>query len=99
MHYKKKRTAKEKSTSFYLEKALLEKINLIAEFEGQSRSVIVETCINSYLKGGQNVSNDEFNRVKKRLYKKPKCKTPKSKKKFFISQENEQSLFTVQERQ
>lgn len=35
MHYKHKRTAKEKSTSFYLAKDLLEKLDFVAQMEGQ----------------------------------------------------------------
>lgn len=97
MHYKTKRTAKEKSTSFYLSVDLLDKLNFVAELEGQSRSVIVETCVNFYLKG----KNDEteFCRVKRRLYKKrarkahSKAKRRQTKKAIQLSQKNEQSLF------
>lgn len=92
MHYKRKRTAKEKSTSFYLKESLLEKIDLIADLEGQSRSIIVEMCIEFYLKGKWD-DESEFFKFKRKFYKKPKSSGYKKKKKIRFSQENEQSLF------
>lgn len=101
MHYKHKRTAKEKSTSFYLSVDLLDKLDFIAELEGQSRSVIVEACVEFYLKGKWN-DETEFCRVKRKLYKKqratPRAKRRKTKKNIQFSQENEQSLFKESER-
>ena len=100
MHYKHKRTAKEKSTSFYLSKNLLEKLDFIADLEGQSRSVIVEMCVEFYMKG----TNDEteFCRAKRKLYKKQRStqrtRRRKAKKDIQLSQENEQSLFKTEER-
>lgn len=91
MHYKHKRTAKEKSSSFYLEKDLLEKLDFIADLEGQSRSIIVEMCIEFYMKGKWD-DESEFCRLKRKFYKK-KPKSRKNKKKIRFSQENEQSLF------
>mgnify|MGYP002518052947 CR=1 FL=1 len=96
MHYKHKRTAKEKSTSFYLSVDLLKKLDFVAELEGQSRSVIVEACVEFYLKGKWN-DETEFCRVKRKLYKKQRpaqrAKRRKTKKNIQFSQENEQSLF------
>lgn len=96
MHYKHKRTAKEKSTSFYLSVDLLDKLDFVAELEGQSRSVIVEACVEFYLKGKLN-DETEFCRTKRKLYKKqaraPRAKRAQAKKNIQLSQENEQSLF------
>lgn len=104
MHYKHKRTAKEKSTSFYLAKSLLEKLDFVADLEGQSRSVIVEACVEFYLKGKWD-DETEFCRVKRKFYKKRKRSTQrrkasgrKAKKNIQLSQENEQSLFEAQAR-
>lgn len=103
MHYKHKRTAKEKSTSFYLAKDLLKKLDFVADLEGQSRSVIVEACVEFYLKGKWD-DETEFCRVKRKLYKKQrsaqrrKAGRRKAKKDIQLSQENEQSLFKTQAR-
>ena len=96
MHYQTKDKAKEKSTSFYLSKKLLEKIDFIANLERQSRSIIIETCINFYVKG---TNNENFTNTKRKYYKKPRKKPRKNKKKFFISQENKQNLFEDEARQ
>lgn len=96
MHYQTKNKAKEKSTSFYLSKNLLEKIDFIAKLERQSRSIIIETCINFYVKGA---NNEIFAKTKRKYYKKPKKKPRKNKKKFFIPQENKQNLFEDETRQ
>lgn len=102
MHYKHKRTAKEKSTSFYLAKTLLEKLDFVADLEGQSRSIIVEACVEFYLKGEWD-NETEFERIKRKLYKKRKrstqgrkAKRRKTKKNIQLSQKNEQSLFKTQ---
>ena len=90
MHYQTKGNTKEKSTSFYLSKKLLEKIDFIAQLENQSRSIILETCINFYLKG---MNNENFANTKRKYYKKPRKKPRKNKKSIHISKENEQNLF------
>ena len=96
MHYQTKGKAKEKSISFYLSKNLLEKIDFIANLERQSRSIIIETCINFYLKG---MNNETFTKTKQKYYKKPRKKPRKKKKSIHISKENEQNLFKDETRQ
>ena len=46
MHYKTRRTAKERSMNFNLPKSYLEALGLVADLEQQSRSVIAELCVN-----------------------------------------------------
>ena len=93
MHYKRKRTAKVKSTSFYLPASYLRQLDLIASLERQSRSVNVELCLNFYLGG-----NDEFTRLKRKYYKrKRRTKRAKTAKMLLFTQAHEQSLFKASE--
>lgn len=94
MHYKTKRTAKIKSTTtFYLPREILNKLDFIANLENQSRSRIVEVCVRFYQKG-ESDGGDEFKLVKKRFYKKPKrAKRRSVKKKIHLAKGNGQSLF------
>lgn len=87
MHYKTKRTAKEKSTSFYLSVDLLKKLDFIASFENQSRSVIVEVCLQYLLHKGDKNEPVKFSKFKQRFYKKPKQK----KKNIYFSKNDKQS--------
>lgn len=69
MHYKKKRTAKEKSGDFFLDDELLEALDFIARFERQSRSAIVEFCLN--LANVEGEKNEKvFEKYKRKYYKK-----------------------------
>lgn len=86
MHYKTKRTAKEKSTSFYLSENLLKKLDFIASFENQSRSIIVEVCVQYLLHKGDKNGAVKFSKIKQRFYKKSKQK----KKNFYLSKNNKQ---------
>lgn len=51
MHYKKTKTPKIHSGSFYLTEQTLEVLNFIAEIENKSRSLIVENAFISAFKG------------------------------------------------
>lgn len=76
MHYKKKRNTKIHSGSFYLSQKFLEILDLIAQIEGQSRSVIIERVV-LYKSGGSDAKSWDKS---KRAYKK--------KKKIFATQRN-----------
>lgn len=67
MHYKKKKTAKIHSGTFFIPESLLKKLDFIVHFENQSRSVIVERAILFNLGG----KNNEWEKSK-RIYKKKK---------------------------
>lgn len=100
MYKEPKRTKKEKSTSFYIDRALLNKIDFIADFEGQSRSVIVEVCVQYFLKRSKDAKT-EFARIKRKFYKRKKtaktAKGGKATQMLHLSQGNEQSLFETKE--
>lgn len=77
MHYKRKKTAKQKTTSYYLSSEILKKLAFIAFMEAQSVSVILERMI-LYAK----FSN--WQRAKKCYKKKKKIHTKKERNRFFI---------------
>lgn len=71
----------------------LRQLDLITSLERQSRSVIVELCLNFYLGG-----NDEFARLKRKYYKRKKrAKRAKTAKMLLFTQAHEQSLFEASE--
>lgn len=74
--YVKKRTGKVQTGAFYLPESLLEKLDLIADLEHQSRSAIVEVALRFYEKGSENYA--EFTATKRKFYKK-KAKNRKDK--------------------
>lgn len=100
MYKEPKRTKKEKSTSFYIDRTLLDKIDFVAGFEGQSRSVIVEVCVQYFLKR-KNDAKTEFARIKRKFYKRQKgakeAKRGKIAKMLHLSQNDEPSLFEAKE--
>ncbi len=67
MHYKKTKTPKIHSGSFYLTEQTLEVLNFIAELENISRSLIIENALISAFKGFKNGE-----KKKKKIYPKAK---------------------------
>ncbi len=95
MHYKKNNRQKIHSGSFYLSQQFLDILSLVAEFEGQSKSVIIERAI-LYKIGGENEKSWEKS---KRAYKKKKKIFTKkrnakaNKKAFQIFTDDKNALF------
>lgn len=99
MHYKHKMTAKIKSTTtFYLPREILQKLDFIADFERQPRNRIVEVCVRFYKEELEN-ARAEFKRVKRRFYKREKNTKRRTarkqiEKKICLAKGDRQNLFT-----
>lgn len=74
MHYKRKKTAKQSSNSFYLEQEVLLKLDKLGFIYNQSRNIIIETALRFYLRG-------DYEKSKRQSFKKKK-KVPFQKKPF-----------------
>lgn len=96
MHYKTRRTAKERSMNFNLPKNYLEALGLVADLEQQSRSVIAELCF-QFWKGEK---DGNLAKLKRKYYKRSHAKKRGKRikrRKFCVSQENEPRLFEITE--
>ncbi len=91
MHYKRKTRIKIHSPSFYLGEEMLEKINFIAEFDSQSRSVIVLRALEYTFNKNWERSKNVYKKKKKVPFEKKHLKKIESTNKE--NQNEQKSLF------